>query len=91
MGALVAGLVLDCTHAYRRLLKLGFLLSGFGMVLLALLQRPDAFGPLAGQSPIGNDFSSLYRNVQYAWTPFPSRNPILDRQYACTNPPRTAS
>jgi hypothetical protein len=52
VGALVAGLVLDCTHAYRVLLKLGFLLSALGMVLLALLQRPDAFGPLAGQSSI---------------------------------------
>lgn len=46
----MAGLVLDCTHAYRVLLKLGFLLSALGMVLLALLQRPDAFGPLAGKS-----------------------------------------
>jgi hypothetical protein len=49
LGAVTAGVVLDHTHAYRPLLKLGFVLAGAAMVAIGVLQRPNAFGLLAGE------------------------------------------
>jgi len=43
-GAAVIGFILDYTHAYRTVLKGGFLLSGAGMTYFLLALRPEQYG-----------------------------------------------
>jgi sugar phosphate permease len=60
VGAGVVGVIMDATHAYNRMLKVGMTLAFAGTVFMLLSLRPNSYAMLVSRARGSGEFSSLH-------------------------------